>query len=157
MVVNYLELETSKSLKRMEKMKDNFLQFRVPDTHSIQRLNRNIIALKSPCDYIALYKGKMHMIECKSSQNKTSYSWRYIRPHQLTYLQATEDAGGRGWFLLNRRHNRHITCVALTPQTVQKLMDVEKSTKWVELFKLGIPIDRIQGGMWDLNPLFRTR
>jgi len=159
---NYFESETSRSLKLAEKALKQFMWFRVPDTKTLQfgSGSDKIIAPKVPCDYISLYKGRAYFLECKSlKSNATSYSFRYIRPHQLDYLQKAEKCGGKGYFLIcNRYHRNDIEAFAVHPWEIQRWMNEgKKSITWERLRRcINLKPTHNEKGYacWDLKALF---
>ena len=160
---NYFEAETAVSLRQLQKENKEFMYFRIPDTNMQRAVSSKIIAIKTPCDYLAVYKGKTYFLECKSTKRKLkSYSLGYIRPHQLEYLLKVEECGGRGWFLLNNRGvSTNIYAYAISPHDIKRWIDSGlKSVKWERIKQVGMPLKRASEGgrgVWNLRCLFNMR
>jgi len=153
---NLFEDETRNSLKKIEDAEENFMWLRYPDTRMFQYVNKNIIQPKSPCDFMAFTGGYSYFIECKSSQRTKSYDIRYIKDHQVEALLKHERCGGRSWFLINRRCGRgKIDAWAVKPKLIDTLLKEGCKGVTYNIFEShGVRLERLKGGLWDLNCLF---
>jgi len=155
---NIFEREVGKSLSRLEQEGEVFW-FRLFDTTSFRHISEKIYAIRQPCDFIAIYGGKVFMLELKSSRSRTSFAFRYIRPHQLTSLLRAERVGKGNvvsLFLINRRAGRgRISAYAVRARTMKSLIkgSIKKSVRWGELERLGLEIER-EKGLWLLKDVF---
>jgi len=166
MTLNYFENEISKSLAEISKRKRGFFYFRLFDTRTFRQISERIYALKQPCDFIALYQGKIYFLELKSSRNKTSFGYRYIKPHQFASLLKAEQAGARSYFLICNRHKpRHYKCYAVKASVLSKEFNRSEraSIRWERLEQISLLIPRIKlpssssGHLgWDLELLFKA-
>ena len=168
--MNTFEQEIGKELQALSSGNDRFF-FRLFDTKSFRQISEKIYSIKLPCDFIYIKSGNIYFLELKSSKSPASYSFHYIRPHQLESLLKAEQAGSfyttiqhklikvqtvLSYFLIsNRSKQRHFKCYAIR---VNELNDVikssqKKSIKWTELEKISMEIPRMGQG-WNLNKLF---
>ena len=51
--------------------------FRIQDTNDVSRFIKQAIAEKQPGDFMAVYRSKAFLIECKTSRNLTSFPLYY--------------------------------------------------------------------------------
>lgn len=151
---------------------DNTFWMKVPDTMTFRHVSENLMMIKVPCDYIIIQNGITYFIEAKSSRNPASYSFRYIREHQVTSLLEAEEQGilykkiGNtlvqlrtvySYFLINdRSSSRNYKCYAIRVNVLNDLMNnsSKQSVKWTDLKALSIEVPRI-GQSWDLSVIFR--
>jgi recombination protein U len=165
---NYFENEVRLSLASLAKpSKDSYSEFafhRIFDTTSFRGISEKMFCLKNPCDFIAMYSGKFYMLEAKSSHNPTSYSFGYIKPHQITMMMDWEKAGSICYFLINDRSNKQdIKCYAVTVSDMHNLIleytkDDRKSVKWTEIEndRRFYKVERLSnkfGACWNLAPI----
>jgi len=153
---NIFEREINRSLRKFADQ--NLFYFRLFDTKSFRQISERIYALKQPCDFIAIYRGKIYFLELKSSRSKTSFAFRYIRKHQLESLLRAEKAGKPNvislFLICNRSNKRNIRCYAVSAETINYLMQRgRKSVKWNELRGYAVELER-EKGIWKLENLF---
>lgn len=154
------EYEIATSLKHIAQKVDRFVWYRIQDTQLLRfaTANKNITADTVPSDFMCIYKGKPVFIECKSTQNHSSYSLSYIKEHQVQDLMEINRCGGLGLFLLNRRKGG-MGCWAVTPEYINKIKgEGKKSIKWTELN--GVLVDRLNPSIlgegkygWNVQPI----
>jgi len=163
MTLNRFEDEISKSLAQISSSKPDFFYFRLFDTRTFRQVSERIYAIRQPCDFIAIYRGKTFLLELKSSRNKTSFAYRYIRPHQFASLLKAEQAGAKAYFLICNRHKpRNYKCYAVPARILSKEFNRSEraSIRWTRLEQISLLIPRIklQSGYlgWDLGQLFKA-
>lgn len=61
---------------------------------SAAKITEAYFKIPSTTDYNGIYRGKYLDFEAKECQSKTSFSLKYIHPHQLTHLKACIRHGG---------------------------------------------------------------
>lgn len=54
----------------------------------------------STTDYNGLYKGRYIDFEAKQTQNRTSFPYYLVQPHQVSHLKAVHAQGGIGFFIV---------------------------------------------------------
>ena len=158
--MNAFETETKESLKRIKTKYPRFYYKRIYDTQAFMKVSPIAIALKQPSDFMAVFKGRPWFIECKSSKNKTSYGFAYVKDHQVDELMEIANAGGNSFLLINNRsEKRNFKCYAIRVDKFKRLRDEHlffgrKSVKWNELARLSINIPRLPAGLWKLESVF---
>ena len=65
--------------------------FRIQDTNDVSKYVKQAIAEKQPADYMAVYRSRPILIECKTTRNLTSFplyygSSRSIPTHQIKII-----------------------------------------------------------------------
>ena len=154
---NPFEKEFRASLKACSETLKNFCYWRIYDTTSFRWASENIVGIKCPCDFIAGYNGRGYFFECKSSRSRSSYSFSYIKQHQIDSMFRAEKAGLKAWFLINNRSiPRKHTCYAIKPSTLKILIATHeaRSIKWSLLAETPrvVELGR-KGKIWDLPPI----
>ena len=48
--------------------------FRIQDTNDVSKIVKKAVAEKQPADFMAVYRGKPVLIECKTSRNLTAFT-----------------------------------------------------------------------------------
>ena len=148
------ESEIRNSLRHME-----CFWFRIQDHSSyipFMKKNTPIRIPKTPGDFFAVYEGVPVLIEAKSSRSATSYNTDYIKEHQIEESKKIVDAGGRGYLLINNRHDSRNSMVwFMSGQEIEDLIKEKKrkSLKWSD-FPEERQLYKVKAGIWDLNPLF---
>lgn len=125
---------------------------RLVDTHAFKRLIdyarkhgdrplANFTMPRQPADYMAVYRGQITFIECKSSKVKTSFSFKRAfyksqsGAYQLEQAHKILKAGGQYWFTICRRVPYEMKIYAIRPQVLQRLLNrvlraKKASVKW---------------------------
>ena len=145
----------------------NCFWFRIQDTNDISRFVNKAIAEKQPADFMAVYKGKPILIECKTSRRLKSFPLYYgktpsIPKHQIQAAVNIEQNGGIGIFLLRRDKPRKKRVWAVSPEGIIQLHKkaTKKSVTWEEIDKNphSIEVKRLSAPVrWDLEKLFKRR
>ena len=94
--------------------------FRIQDTNDVSKFVKKAVAEKQPADFMAVYRGKPVLIECKTTRNLTAFPLHYgtnrsIQSHQIKAGKIMERHGGLSFFLINK------TCYAVTPSQVEHM------------------------------------
>jgi len=141
--------------------------FRIQDTNDISRFVKRAIAERQPGDFMAVYRRKPILIECKTSKRSKSFPLYYgdspsIPNHQIEAGIEIKRHGGISYFLLRRDEKRNKRVWAISPEGILRLYLVakKKSIPWteidasphsMELKRLSAPV------RWDLEKLFKLR
>ena len=150
------ENEVRKSLS-----KANLWFFRIQDTNDVSRFVRKAVAEKQPADFMAVYRSRPILIECKTTRNLTSFplyygSSRSIPSHQITMAKKAQRHGALAFIFIRRDEPRNKRVWAITPEQAEYLYKRKdgKSVNWkwfhsnaFELKKLKAPI------RWEVIPL----
>jgi len=149
------------ALKRLsEDSKNNLWYQRIWDYQSFMRLNPNFRAIKQPADFMVSCNGKLHMIECKSSQARR-FDARNLRPHQFASMKELREKGTFYWILILKRgdtRKEHRIFAYDYVSWLQLLLQIKRSVfktaDWntVEVFAAREIFRR--RGAWNLKPLF---
>jgi len=141
--------------------------FRIQDTNDISRFVKHAIAVKQPGDFMAVYRRKAFLLECKTSKGKKSFPLYYgetpsIPNHQIEAGIDIKRHGGLSYFLLRRDEQRKKRMWAITPEGILRLYLVakKKSIPWTEIDASphSIEIKRLTAPVrWDLEKLFKLR
>ena len=143
------ENEVRKSLS-----KANLWFFRIQDTNDVSRFVRKAVAEKQPADFMAVYRSRPILIECKTTRNLTSFplyygSSRSIPSHQITMAKKAQRHGALAFIFIRRDEPRNKRVWAITPEQAEYLYKKKdgKSISWkwfhanaFELKKLKAPI-----------------
>ena len=135
--------------------------FRIQDTNDVSRYVRKAVAEKQPADFMAVYRSRPILIECKTTRNLTSFplyygSSRSIPSHQITMAKKAQRHGALAFILIRRDEPRNKRAWAITPEQAEYLYKRKdgKSVNWkwfhsnaFELKKLKAPI------RWEVIPL----
>ena len=153
------ENEVRKSLS-----KANLWFFRIQDTNDVSRFVRKAVAEKQPADFMAVYRSRPILIECKTTRNLTSFplyygSSRSIPSHQITMAKKAQRHGALAFIFIRRDEPRNKRVWAITPEQAEYLYKKKdgKSISWkwfqanaFELKKLKTPI------RWEVIPLIES-
>jgi len=171
MSLNYFESEIRNELAKLSNASKDFFWFRLFDTKTMRSVSEKIYAIKNPCDFVAISKGLIYLLELKSTKNPNSFEFRFIRDHQLESLVRAEESGNfvisahsrfvriqtvRSYFLIcNRSKRLNYITYAIRAKDLKDLIikSERKSIKWDNLSERSIRIRRVKGG-WDLKELF---
>ena len=135
--------------------------FRIQDTNDVSRYVRKAVAEKQPADFMAVYRSRPILIECKTTRNLTSFplyygSSRSIPSHQITMAKKAQRHGALAFIFIRRDEPRNKRAWAITPEQAEYLYKKKdgKSVNWkwfhsnaFELKKLKAPI------RWEVIPL----
>lgn len=135
--------------------------FRIQDTNDVSRYVRKAVAEKQPADFMAVYRSRPILIECKTTRNLTSFplyygSSRSIPSHQITMAKKAQRHGALAFIFIRRDEPRNKRAWAITPEQAEYLYKRKdgKSVNWkwfhsnaFELKKLKAPI------RWEVIPL----
>ena len=135
--------------------------FRIQDTNDVSRFVKKAVAEKQPADFMAVYRSRPILIECKTTRNLTSFPLYYggsrsIPTHQVKYAIEAQRHGALAFILIRRDEPRNKRVWAITPEQADYLYKKKdgKSVNWkwfpanaIELKKLKTPI------RWELHPL----
>ena len=138
--------------------------FRIQDTNDVSRFIKQAIAEKQPGDFMAVYRSKPFLIECKTSRNLTSFPLYYgttraIPVHQVKASEHLERNGGVGYLLIRRDEPRNKRVFAITPSQAGYLYSYfgkkRKSVPWSWFEKNATEVDRLAKPIrWNLRKLF---
>ena len=143
------ENEIRKSLE-----KANLWWFRIQDTNDVSRFVKQAIAEKQPADFMAVYRSRPILIECKTTRNLSSFplyygSGRSIPAHQISMAQKAQRHGALAFIFIRRDEPRNKRVWAITPDQADYLYKKKdgKSINWkwfhahaFELKKLKAPL-----------------
>ena len=135
--------------------------FRIQDTNDVSRYVRKAVAEKQPADFMAVYRSRPILIECKTTRNLTSFplyygSSRSIPSHQITMAKKAQRHGALAFILIRRDEPRNKRAWAITPEQAEYLYKRKdgKRVNWkwfnsnaFELKELKAPI------RWEVIPL----
>ena len=96
------ENEIRKSLQKAD-----LWWFRIQDTNDVSRFIKQAVAEKQPADFMAVYRSRPILIECKTTRNLTSFplyygSSRSIPTHQVKMARQAERHGALAFILIRR-------------------------------------------------------
>ena len=138
--------------------------FRIQDTNDVSRFVKKAIAEKQPADFMAVYRSRPILIECKTTRNLTAFPLYYgknrsVPRHQVKYGQDLERNGGLSFILLRRDEPRNKQCYAVTPDQMAYLYDSfgksRKSVPWSWFDEHTTKGERIAKPIrWNLVKLF---
>ena len=136
--------------------------FRIQDTNDVSRFVKKAIAEKQPADFMAVYRSRPILLECKTTRNLTSFplyygSSRSIPAHQVKMGLLCQRAGGTSLILIRRDENRNKRAWAITPEQADYLYKRKdgKSIKWSWFHANAIELIRLKNPVrWNLNKLF---
>ena len=151
------ENEIRKSLEKAD-----LWWFRIQDTNDVSRFVKKAVAEKQPADFMAVYRSRPILIECKTTRNLTSFPLYYggsrsIPTHQIKMAQQAQRHGALAFIFIRRDEPRNKRTWAITPDQADYLYKKKdgKSINWkwfhanaYELKKLKSPI------RWEVISLF---
>jgi len=153
------EAEIRRSLDHFGESHPGFWWMRLSDYRSWVAVNPKLVAPKQPADFLAVYRGRVFFLECKSTKYRYGWDSSRLKPHQREALLAVSSAGGSAWILIRDhsvpRHNRawalHISTYDLLRE---RLPPNRVSFGWADLDEFGIRLPLLKGKIWDLSGLF---
>ena len=138
--------------------------FRIQDTNDVSKFVKKAIAEKQPADFMAVYRGKPVLIECKTTRNLTAFPLHYgtarsVPSHQIKAGKIMERHGGLSFILIRRDEPRNKTCYAVTPSQMEYMYrnfgKSRKSVPWKWLDENCNKVDRIAKPIrWNLKKLY---
>ena len=138
--------------------------FRIRDTNDVSRFVKQAIAEKQPGDFMAVYRGRAILIECKTTRNLTAFPLHYgtsrsIQAHQIKAGKIIERHGGLSFFLIRRDEPRSKTVYAVTPSQVEHMYrhfgKSRKSVPWKWLNENCTKVDKLAKPIrWNLIKLY---
>jgi len=160
------EYEISRSLDLLSKKIDlwfkKLVDTKLFDTsvycnHCNQRVSHNLIIPKTIADFIYVTHKTVGFLECKSSK-QTSFPIRNIEKHQIQYgLQLSYFNVPYYYIICNRAKPKHYTAFAISAQKlddlIAEILEKRKSIPWRVLEDTAIKLDRLKGGLWNLEPI----
>jgi len=159
------ENEIRKTLEKIGQGEEAFYFLKFPDTRGfvINPEKEGRFLPKVPSDHLVIFKGRTWFLEEKSSRNPASFSFAFIKPHQIKAGRETERAGARYYFLLcNRARKRHHIIYAVNVKNMVWLINTyrasgRESVKWSELEerKDVLKVVKDSGSLWtDISKIF---
>ena len=136
--------------------------FRIQDTNDISRFVKKAVAEKCPADFMAVYRMRPVLIECKTTRNLTSFplyygSSRSIQKHQIKMALQAQRHGALSVIIIRRDEPRNKRAWAITPEQADYLYKKKdgKSIKWSWFHANAIELRRLKNPIrWNLNELF---
>ena len=136
--------------------------FRIQDTNDVSKFVKQAVAEKQPADFMAVYRCRPILIECKTSRNLTSFplyygSSRSIPSHQIKMAMKAQRHGATALILIRRDESRNKRAWAITPEQADYLYKKKdgKSIKWSWFHANAIELRRLKNPVrWNLNELF---
>jgi len=151
------EEDTRRSLQSFGASHDNFWFMRLSDYRSWIAANKKLINVKQPADFMAIYRGVPHFIECKSTVRDMGWDTNFLKPHQHDSLCEITEAGGHGWvFIMHKvpyNNSAWAVSIDLFDRLKAGLPPRRVSFRWELLDAEAIPLSRT-GRVWDLAPIF---
>ena len=136
--------------------------FRIQDTNDVSKFVKQAVAEKQPADFLAVYRCRPILIECKTTRNLTSFplyygSSRSIPSHQVKMAIKAQRHGAVSLILIRRDEPRNKRVWAITPEQADYLYKKKdgKSIKWTWFHANAIELVRLKNPVrWNLNKLF---
>ena len=100
--------------------------FRIQDTNDVSKFVKQAVAEKQPADFLAVYRCRPILIECKTTRNLTSFplyygSSRSIPSHQVKMAIKAQRHGAVSLILIRRDEPRNKRVWAITPEQADYL------------------------------------
>ena len=140
--------------------------FRIQDTNDVSRFVKKAIAEKQPADFMAVYRSKPILIECKTTRNLTAFPLYYgatrsIPKHQVSYGKQMQRNGGVSFLLLRRDEPRNKVVYAATPEQISYLYShfgkSRKSVPWKWIEDHCTEVERLAKPIrWNMSKLFTS-
>jgi len=151
------EYEVRRSLALLD---DKIFWCRMFDTQDYVAINPRIKVPHQPCDFIFAYKGRLALIEAKST-HANRFSFKYLKPEQEESLTRAEDRGCLSFLFISKRVKKGSLCVAVPIRSYLALKQIfenegHKSVPFNDLYRAGYRLKRVSsksGTAWDLSPL----
>ena len=153
------EAEIRRSLEGMK-----CFYFRIQDTNDVSKFVKMAVAEKQPGDFMAVYRSRAYLMECKTTRNLTAFplfygSNRSIPTHQIKAGTVVERHGGISYLLIRRDEPRNKTVYAITPGQGDYLYNhygkMRKSVPWEWFKKNTVVVERLAKPIrWNLRKLF---
>ena len=152
------ENEIRKSLQKAD-----IWWFRIQDTNDVSRFIKQAVAEKQPADFMAVYRSRPILIECKTTRNLTSFplyygSGRSIAKHQIAEGIRLVRKGGISLILIRREEYRNKKTYAITPTQAKYLYSKaydKKSVKWSWFEEHAYIVERLKAPLrWNIQKLY---
>ena len=151
------ENEIRKSLHKA----DDIWWFRIQDTNDVSKYVKQAIAEKQPADFMAVYRSRPILIECKTTRNLTSFplyygSSRSIPKHQVTMASMAQKHGALAFIFIRRDEPRNKRAFAVTPEQVDMLYRKKdgKSISWKWFEENAYELKRLSSPVrWEVKSL----
>ena len=135
--------------------------FRIQDTNDVSKFVKQAGAEKQPADFLAVYRCRPILIECKPSRNLTSFplyygSSRSIPTHQVKMARQAERHGALAFILIRRDEPRNKRVWAITPEQADYLYKKKdgKSVNWKWFHAHAFELKRLKNPVrWEVIPL----
>ena len=80
--------------------------FRIQDTNDVSRFVKQAVAEKQPADFMAVYRSRPVLLECKTTRNLTSFPLYYgatrsIPSHQIKLARQAQQHGALAFILIS--------------------------------------------------------
>jgi len=138
--------------------------FRIQDTNDVSKFVKKAIAEKQPADFMAVYRGRPVLIECKTTRNLTAFPLHYgtarsVPAHKIKAGKIMERHGGLSFILIRRDEPRNKTCYAVTPSQMEHMYrsfgKSRKSVPWKWLDENCSKVDKLAKPIrWNLIKLY---
>ena len=150
------ENEIRKSLQKAD-----LWWFRIQDTNDVSRFIKQAVAEKQPADFMAVYRSRPILIECKTTRNLTSFplyygSSRSIPSHQIKMARQAQRHGALAFILIRRDEPRNKRVWAITPEQADYLYKKKdgKSINWKWFHAHAYELKRLKNPVrWEVIPL----
>jgi len=149
-------------LKRTFKQYHDLWFYRLQDYKDFVKINPKLQAKHAPADFILCYRGRLILIEAKSSiYPRFIFTW--LRNHQYEALKQVSDLGGFSYLFFSWRKGRFSETVAVPFKSYQllketKLKEDKKSCNFNELKEAGLQLEKVKRNnqiIWNLTPILK--
>jgi len=136
--------------------------FRIQDTNDVSRFVKQAVAEKQPADFMAVYRSRPILLECKTTRNLTSFPLYYgatrsIPTHQIKLARQAQQHGALAFILIRRDEPRNKRVFAITPEQADYLYKKKdgKSINWKWFYENAYELKRLKTPLrWEMIPLF---
>tara|TARA_R110002110_G_scaffold18299_7_gene76975 strand:+ start:448 stop:963 length:516 start_codon:yes stop_codon:yes gene_type:complete len=125
-----------------------------------KRGGKKAIQEKQPGDFMAVYRSRPILIECKTTRNLTSFPLysggkRSIPRHQITLGQKAQRNGSLAFIFIRRDEPRNKRVWAITPEQAEYLYKekADRSVNWKWFHAHAFELKKLKGTIWELIPL----
>ena len=138
--------------------------FRIQDTNDVSRFVKKAIAEKQPADFMAVYRSRPILIECKTTRNLSSFplyygSSRSIPAHQISMAQKAQRHGALAFIFIRRDEPRNKRVWAITPDQAEYLYKRKdgKSINWKWFHAHAYELKKIKAPLrWEVISLMEA-
>jgi penicillin-binding protein-related factor A (putative recombinase) len=153
------ENEIRKSLEKAD-----LWWFRIQDTNDVSRFVKQAVAEKQPADFMAVYRSRPILIECKTTRNLSSFplyygSSRSIPAHQISMAQKAQRHGALAFIFIRRDEPRNKRVWAITPDQAEYLYKRKdgKSINWKWFHAHAYELKKIKAPLrWEVISLMEA-